>query len=99
MNLIFIIILVLAFTYVIVNFILDSKAPIQEVDAMLLDKRIDTRINDDNIINDDYILIFRVNDNKKIFAVSYDYYKKYNENDKGILVFKRNRFVDFEVRK
>ncbi len=99
MNLIFIIIVVLAFTYVIVNFILDSKAPIQEVDAILLEKRIDTRITDENIINDDYILIFKVNDNKKIFAVSYDYYKKYNENDKGILVFKRNRFVDFEVRK
>lgn len=99
MNLIFIIILVLAFAYVIVNFILDSKAPIQEVDAVLLEKRIDTRINDDNIINDDYILIFRVNDNKKIFAVSYDYYEKHNENDKGRLVFKRNRFVDFEVRK
>lgn len=55
MNLIFIIILVLAFAYVIVNFILDSKAPIQEVDAVLLEKRIDTRINDDNIINDDYL--------------------------------------------
>lgn len=85
--------MVLAFVYVIVNFILDSKAQIQEVDAVLLEKRIDTRINDDNI------LIFKVNDNKKIFAVSYDYYKKYNENDKGRLVFKRNRFVDFKVRK
>ena len=43
--------MVLAFAYVIVNFILDSKAQIQEVDAVLLEKRIDTRINDDNIIN------------------------------------------------
>lgn len=51
MNLIFIIIVVLAFVYVIVNFILDSKAPIQEVDTVLLEKRIDTRINDDYIIN------------------------------------------------
>ena len=47
--------MVLAFAYVIVNFILDSKAPIQEVDAVLLEKRIDTRITDDNIINDDYL--------------------------------------------
>lgn len=51
MNLIFIIIVVLAFVYVIVNFILDSKDPIQEVDAVLLEKRIDTRITDDYIIN------------------------------------------------
>lgn len=39
---IFIILCLLAFSYVIINFILDSTSPISEVEAIIIDKNIET---------------------------------------------------------
>lgn len=93
---IFIILCLLAFSYVIINFILDSTSPISEVEAILIDKNIETTYQEDGIVNNNYILTFEFNDTIKHYSVKYSMYKKCNIEDKGILTYQRNRFVDFK---
>lgn len=62
---IFIILCLLAFSYVIINFILDSISPISEVEAILIDKNIETTYQENGIVNNNYILTFEFNDTIK----------------------------------
>lgn len=41
------------------------------------------------------MLFFAVKDKKKAFEVSYNKYMKYEVNQEGTLIYKRNKFVDF----
>lgn len=50
------------------------------------------------VIHDSYYLYFKYNDTEKKFSVNRSIYNKYKENEKGILIFKRNRFVDFVIK-
>lgn len=95
---IFMIIVLILFGYVIINNILDSKAPIEKIEAKLIKKGIDNTIDANNIINVNYVLVFKTPMSKKSFSVKYSEYEKFNQNDEGELVFKRNRFVDFIVK-
>lgn len=95
---IFMIIVLILFGYVIINNILDSKALIEKIEAKLIKKGIDNTIDANNIINVNYALVFKTPMGKKSFSVKYSEYEKFNQNDEGELVFKRNRFVDFIVK-
>ena len=95
---IFMIIVLILFGYVIINNILDSKAPIEKMEAKLIKKGIDNTIDANNVINVNYVLVFKTPMGKKSFSVKYSEYEKFNQNDEGDLVFKRNRFVDFIVK-
>lgn len=92
---VFYILVILVFAFFIVNFILDSKAPKTDVKAKLIDKLIESSIDANNIIQENYILVFEINNQKKMFSVSYANYKKYKVGVTGTLRYKRNRFVDF----
>lgn len=95
---IFLIIVLLLFGYVIINNILDSKVPVKKEEAKLIKKGINNVIDSNNVINTNYGLVFRTSMGKKSFSVDYNKYKQFNQNDKGELIFKRNRFVDFIVK-
>lgn len=95
---IFLVIALLLFSYVIINNILDSKAPIKKVEAKLIKKGVNNVMDSNNIINTNYELIFKTLTGKKSFSVNYSEYEKFNKNDEGELIFKRNRFVDFIVK-
>lgn len=95
----FYILVIIIFSYVIINFILDNTAEKEEKDAILIDKIIDSFIDSNNILTENYVLIFKINDKNKKLAVSYQNYQKYKINDKGILTYKRNKFLDFIVNK
>lgn len=92
---VFYILVILVFTFVIVNFILDSKAPKTDVKAKLIDKLVESSVDANNIMQENYILVFNINNQKKMFSVSYANYKKYKVGVTGTLTYKRNRFVDF----
>ena len=68
---VFYILVILAFTFVIVNFILDSKAPKTDVEAKLIDKLVESSVDANNIMQENYILVFNINNQKKMFNVSY----------------------------
>ena len=91
-------IFILIVATLIINWRLNEKAPEERVEAILIKKSmyIDTNINDYNT-NTTYTLKFDVNGKIKKFRVRHSAYKKHNENQKGTLVFKRRRFVDFIV--
>lgn len=95
----FYILVIIIFSYVIINFILDNTAEKEEKDAVLIDKIIDSFIDSNNILTENYVLIFKIDDKNKKLAVSYQTYQKYKINDKGILTYKRNKFLDFIVNK
>lgn len=95
----FYILVIIIFSYVIINFILDNTAEKEEKDAVLIDKIIDSFVDSNNILTENYVLIFKINDKNKKSAVSYQTYQKYKINDKGILTYKRNKFLDFVVNK
>lgn len=46
------------------------------------------------MIYEEYFLIFLI-ETKKCFSVSYKTYKNFDIFDKGILTYKRNKFVSF----
>lgn len=83
--------------FVIVNFILDAKAPEEKVKAILIKKSIDTFVDSNNVTIKSYIFIFEFDGKIKKFEVDYHIFNEFNENDEGILIYKRNKFVDFEV--
>lgn len=56
---IFLIIVLLLFGYVIINNILDSKAPIKKERAKLIKKGINNIIDSNNVINTIYELVFK----------------------------------------
>lgn len=85
----------LMFAYVITNIILDEKAPKESANATLIKKEQDSHVDANNIINTDYILTFDINGSLKKFSVNYSKYESYTENQKGVLTYKRNKFVDF----
>lgn len=93
---IFIILCLLAFSYVIINFILDSTSSISEVEAILIEKILKQHIKKKSIVNNNYILTFEFNNIINNILVKYSMYKKCNIEDKGILIYQRNRFVDFK---
>lgn len=95
----FYLLIIILFSYVIINFILDNTALKEEKDAVLVDKIIDSFIDSNNILTENYVLIFKINDKNKKLVVSYQTYQKYKINDKGILTYKRNKFLDFVVNK
>ena len=95
---IFLIIVLLLFGYVIINNILDSKAPIDEIEAKLIRKGISNVMNSNNVINTTYELVFKTPKGQKSFSVDYNKYKSFDQNDEGKLIFKRNRFIDFIVK-
>ena len=47
------------------------------------------------MIYEEYFLIFLIETQEKRFSVSYKTYKNFDINDKGILTYKRNKFVSF----
>ena len=83
------------FTYVIVNIILDNSSKEENVEATLIDKKNDTFIDANNMIFEEYALIFLIGTQEKRFSVSYKTYKSIDINDKGMLTYKRNKFVSF----
>lgn len=95
---IFLIVFSLVFGYIIINIILDNTASTQKEKATLTKKYIDTMIDANNIMTENYILVFKTKTKTKIFSVRPSQYKKYYKLDKGELIYKRNKFVDF-VRK
>lgn len=95
----FYLLIIILFSYVIINFILDNTALKEEKDAVLVDKIIDSFIDSNNILTENYVLIFKINDKNKKLVVSYQTYQKYKINDKGILTYKRNKFLGFVVNK
>ncbi len=95
----FYLLIIILFSYVIINFVLDNTALKEEKDAVLVDKIIDSFIDSNNILTENYVLIFKINDKNKKLVVSYQTYQKYKINDKGILTYKRNKFLGFVVNK
>lgn len=89
----------LAFGYVIFNHVLDSKTEVEKKEALLVDKSVETYFDSNNVMMENYILCFDIDGEKKNFPVEYSLYKKYEVGSKGILLHKRNRFVDFKVEK
>lgn len=83
------------FTYVIVNIILDNSSKEEKVETTLVDKKTDTFIDVNNMIYEEYFLIFLIETQEKRFSVSYKTYKNFDIFDKGILTYKRNKFVSF----
>lgn len=94
---IFFIIVILIFSYVFINWLLDEKAPKEKVEALLVKKKVCTSMNANNIIHKNYVLIFDVKGSRKKFNVNNRKYKQYKENQEGILVYKRKKFVDFII--
>ncbi len=92
---IFYILVGIAFGYIIVNLILDYKAPKESIKSVLVDKYIDTFVDANNVVMDRYMLFFKIKGKKKAFEVSYNKYMEYEVNQEGTLTYKRNRFVDF----
>lgn len=93
----FYILVVIIFGFVIVNYVLDAKAPKEKVKAILIKKSTNTFLDSNNVIIDSYIFTFEFDDKIKKFEVNYHIFNEFNENDEGILTYKRNKFVDFEV--
>lgn len=94
----FAIILVIILGFAIGNWYLNEKAPEEQVEAILKRKKKVSSMDANNVMYEDYYLIFEVNGESKKFKVHKSIYKQYNENEKGILVFKRNRFVSFTLK-
>lgn len=94
----FYILVIIIFSYVIINFILDNTAEKEEKNAILIDKIIDSFVDSNNILMENYVLIFKINDKTKKLVVPYQTYQKYKINDNGILTYKRNKFLDFIVK-
>ena len=67
---IFMIIVLILFGYVIINNILDSKAPIEKMEAKLIKKGIDNTIDANNVINVNYVLVFKTPMGKKVFLLN-----------------------------
>lgn len=95
----FAIIFVLILGLGIGNWYLNEKSPEVQVKAILKQKKRISRMDANNVMYDDYYLIFDVNGELKKFKVNYTIYKQYNENEKGTLLFKRKRFVNFVLDK
>ena len=76
------------------NWYLNEKASLVQVEAILKKKKKVSTIGN-SVMYDDYYLIFDVKGELKKFKVNYIIYKQYKENEKGILSFKRKRFVNF----
>lgn len=72
---IFIILCLLAFSYYIINFILDSTSLISKIEAILIDKNIETTYQEKSIVNNNYILIFKFNNIINNILVKYSMYK------------------------
>lgn len=85
------------FGFVIVNFILDAKAPEEKVKAILIKKFTNTFVDPNNVIMNSYIFTFEFDGKIKKFEVSYHIFNEFNEKDEGMLTFKRNKFIDFEI--
>lgn len=93
----FYILVAIIFGFVIVNFVLDAKALEEKVKAILIKKSTDTFVDSNNVIMNSYIFTFEFDGKIKKFEVSYHIFNKFNKNDEGMLTYKRNKFVDFEV--
>ncbi|MBQ9700888.1 MAG: DUF2500 domain-containing protein [Lachnospiraceae bacterium] len=92
---IFIIIFFGMLIYIISNWILDSTAPEEQVEAMLIEKRTSAHMDANHAMHTNCILYFDVLGETKKFIVRRSIYKMYVEGQRGTLVFKRKRFVDF----
>ncbi len=95
----FLLFVFLVFGYIIFNHVLDSKAEVEKKEALLIDKSVETYFDSNNVMMENYILCFDIDGERKNFSVKYSFYLKYEVGDKGILLHKRNCFVDFEVEK
>lgn len=94
----FYILVIIIFSYVIINYILDNTAEKEAKEAILVDKIIDSFIDSNNTLIENYVLIFKIGDKTKKLVVSHQVYQKYKINDKGMLTYKRNKFLDFIVK-
>lgn len=59
------------FTYVIVNIILDNSSKEEKIETTLVDKKTDSFIDANNMIYEEYFLIFLIGTQEKRFSVSY----------------------------
>lgn len=89
---------VLAFLYVIFNFCIDEKAPLETAQATLIRKDIDNSIDANQIMHQTYVLTFEAQGKTRRFVVNYSVYSKYEENQRGVISFKRNKLVDFVTK-
>lgn len=97
---IFIILVIISFSYVIINFILDSKATPTTSKATLIKKEIESLVDANGVLTENYLLTFKNENNEtKRYSVSYKIYKNLNENQTGALTVKRKRFVSFDPDK
>ena len=78
---IFIILVIISFSYVIINFILDSKANPTTSKATLIKKEIESLVDANGVLTEKYLLTFKNENNEtKRYSVSYKIYKNLNEN-------------------
>lgn len=94
---IFLLIFFLFLGYIIINWILDEKAPEEKTEATLIKKKTSTMIDANQVMHTTYLLIFDIEGTTKKFHTSRKIYKQYEEQQKGILIYKRKRFVDFII--
>lgn len=94
----FLFLAVLAFLYVIFNFCIDEKAPLETAQATLIEKDIESSIDANQIMHQTYVLTFDAEGKTRKFVVNYSVYSKYEENQKGVISFKRNKLVDFVTK-
>lgn len=95
---IIIIIFVIFIGITIGNWYLNENAPEEKIEGTLKEKKKVSSINADNVVHDNYYLIFEIKRETKKFKVNHSIYKKYHKDATGILVFKRKRFIDFIIQ-
>lgn len=88
-------IFIFIFAYMTVNWYLNAKAPEERTEAVLIQKKSHTSVNANNVMTTSYTMYFNVNGNTIKFNVDHKTYKQFYEGQKGILVYKRKRFIDF----
>lgn len=83
---------------IVVGWYLNERAPEEQTEALLVKKRTSVSVDANGMPNRYYYLTFSVNGDNIRFSVGRKVFKRYEENMKGTLVFKRKRFVDFIVQ-
>lgn len=81
--------LFLVFLYLLLNKLKNVQTPVVALNALLI-KKIKGR-------DENYFFLLKIDDEEKKFLVSKEIYDKYKEKQKGKLVFKKTRFIDFIV--
>ena len=98
-NLFFILLGAIVFFGIIVKIMVNVFSKEKSIKAIIVDKQIYEktiyRKNDASYVVKKYIITFNCEDKKRYFEVSELSYNNYRMNRQGILIYKRNRIIDF----